>query len=98
MTAYVDEGLFESANSLLFWRTSRAVRAVEPMALELNGHGGIDLSNLPFTAVRAYGDRVVIERLLLGEVEAAVLATIMIRRQSFSSRTVRMHSIRTNRI
>ena len=57
------------------------VGAVESVTLELNRHGGIHLAHLLLRALGAHGNRVVIERLLFGEVIAAVLATVMIGRQ-----------------
>ena len=57
------------------------VGAVEAVTLELNRHGGIHLAHLLLRALGAHGNRVVIERLLFGEVIAAVLATVMIGRQ-----------------
>ena len=57
------------------------VGAVESVTLELNRHGGIHLVHLLLRALGAHGNRVVIERLLFGEVIAAVLATVMIGRQ-----------------
>lgn len=52
------------------------VGAVEAGPLELDRHRGINLADLLLAAFRAYGDRIVGERLLLGEVVVAVLATV----------------------
>ena len=57
------------------------VGVVEAGTLEFDRNGGIDLTHLLLAALRAHGNRVVIERLLFGEVIAAVLATVMIGRQ-----------------
>ena len=48
------------------------------MAFELNGHCGEDLADLLLPALGADGDGFVVERLLLGEVVSAALATIVI--------------------
>ena len=56
------------------------VGAVEAGPLELDRHRGINLADLLLAAFRAYGDRIVGERLLLGEVVVAVLATVMVSR------------------
>ena len=63
------------------------IRAVEAGTLEFDRNGGIDLTHLLLAALRAHGNRVVAERLLLGEIVIAVLATVMIGRQRFSSTT-----------
>ena len=63
------------------------VGAVEAVTLELNRHGGIHLAHLLLRALGAHGNRVVIERLLFGEVIAAVLATVMVSRQSILAST-----------
>ena len=57
------------------------VRTVEAVALEFDRHRGIHLAHLLLSALGAHGDRVVVERLLFGEVIAAVLAAVMIGRQ-----------------
>lgn len=65
--------------------SAAAIRAVEAVALELDRHRREHLAYLLFVAARAYGDRVVIERLVFGEVIPAVLATVMIGWQRSSS-------------
>ena len=66
-------------------RLGRTVGAVEAAALELDGHGRIDLAHLLLSAFGADRDRVVLERLVRGEIVRAVLATVMIGRQRLSS-------------
>ena len=56
------------------------VGAVETRSLELDRNRGIDLMDLLLSALRAYGDRIVGERLLFGEIVVAILATVMISR------------------
>lgn len=57
------------------------IRAVETVAFELDRYGRIHLAHLLLSTLRAYGDRVVVERLLFSEVIAAVLAAVVISRQ-----------------
>ena len=69
----------ERANgSCLFAGAAAPVGAVEAVTLELDRQGGIHLAHLLLPALGAHGDRVVLERLLLGEIVSAVLTTVMI--------------------
>ena len=63
------------------------VGAVETGSLEFDRRGGIHFADLFLAAFGADGDRVVGERLLLGEIVFAVLATVMISRQSILAST-----------
>lgn len=58
-----------------------AVGAVEPMALELDGHGGENLAHLFGLAFGAHGDGSIVEGLVFGEVVSASFAAVVVRRQ-----------------
>ena len=58
----------------------RLIGTVEAGTLEFDRNGGEDLADLFLTALRANGDRIVIKRLLLGEIVIAALATVMVSR------------------
>lgn len=63
------------------------VGAVETGSLEFDWRCGIHLADLFLAAFGADGDRIVGERLLLGEIVVAVLATVMVSRQSILAST-----------
>jgi hypothetical protein len=55
------------------------------MPLEFDGNRRVHLAKLLLLALRAHGDRLVVEGLVFGEIVTAILATIMISRQRGSS-------------